>query len=96
MLAELVDVISRGKFAQTERRLAASYLSILARKVSLTTVRQTFRVVPEDPDDDIVLSTAYQGKASHIVTGDRHLLNLGQFRGIRIVTVRELLELLRR
>lgn len=96
MLAELIDVISREKFAETDKQQAESFLSILTRKASMVTAKQSVKAVPEDPDDDIVLSTAYEGKASHVVSGDRHLLNLGRFRGIRIVTVNEMLGLLRR
>ena len=94
LLAELVDVLSREKFPETDEKHAKSFLSIISRKASVVTVRRSFRAVPEDPDDDIILSTAYEGKASHVVSGDRHLLNLGRFRGIRIVTVNEMLELL--
>ena len=39
--------------------------------------------------DDRILETAYDGEAHLIVTGDRHLLTLGTFKGIRIVTVSE-------
>ena len=52
------------------------------------------RVVPEDPDDDLVLATAEAGDADYIVTGDRHLLSLKEFRGTRIVGVSEMLVLL--
>jgi len=57
------------------------------------TPRRMVSVIGEDPDDDIVLSTALEGKASHLVTGDRHLLELARFRGVRIVTPKEMLEL---
>jgi predicted nucleic acid-binding protein len=36
----------------------------------------------------MVLNTALSGKADYIVTGDTHLLNLRELRGIRIVTVK--------
>ena len=40
-----------------------------------------------DPDDDLVLATAFAARAHLIVTGDRkHLLVLHQFEGIPIVT----------
>ena len=96
MLAELVDVLSREKFAVAGRQQARSFLSALTRATSIVDAKHSFKAVPEDPDDDIVLSTAYDGKASHIISGDKHLLKLGRFRGIRIVTVNEMLELLRR
>lgn len=49
------------------------------------------RVIDVDPDDDRVLECAVNGKADYIVTGDRHLLKLGVYEGIAIVTVREFL-----
>ena len=94
LLAELVDVLSRERFPETDEQQAKSFLSIISRKAMVVTIRRSFKAVPEDPDDDVVLSTAFDGKASYVVSGDRHLLNLGRFRGIRIVTVNEMLELL--
>jgi putative PIN family toxin of toxin-antitoxin system len=48
--------------------------------------------VPADPTDDRVLACAVEGQADLIVSGDRHLLDLGQYQGIPIVTAREFLE----
>ena len=42
-----------------------------------------------DPDDDNVLATAKTGKCECIITGDKDLLVLGEFEGIRIFTPRE-------
>ncbi len=41
--------------------------------------------VSADPDDDTILECALAGGADYVVTGDRHLLDLGTFRGILIV-----------
>ena len=49
-----------------------------------------------DADDDVVLATALAGKADVIVTGDDDLLVLKEFRGIRILSPRQFLELLDR
>ena len=49
-------------------------------------------VVEDDPDDDRVLECAVKGDADYIVTGDRHLLKLGAYEGISIVTVRQFLD----
>lgn len=38
-----------------------------------------------DPDDTRYLECAVEGRADLIVSGDRHLLELGVFQGIRIV-----------
>ena len=44
-----------------------------------------------DPNDDHVLATAVAVQADVIVTGDKDLLTLGQFRTVRIVTARDFL-----
>lgn len=51
--------------------------------------------VPDDPDDDMVLVCAVDGMADLIVSGDRHLLDLGEYRDIPIITAREFLDRLR-
>lgn len=52
--------------------------------------------VCRDKDDDVVLATAVAGEANAIVTGDADLLVLKKFRGIRILSPRQFLELLDR
>lgn len=52
--------------------------------------------VCRDKDDDILLATALAGKVDIIVTGDDDLLVLKKFRGIRILSPRQFLELLER
>jgi putative PIN family toxin of toxin-antitoxin system len=47
--------------------------------------------VCRDHDDDHVLAAALAAKASTIVTGDKDLLALGQYRTVRIVTPRAFL-----
>jgi uncharacterized protein len=49
-------------------------------------------VIDEDPDDNRVLECAVKGSADYIVTGDRHLLKLGSYKSIPIVTVRQFLD----
>jgi len=94
MLAELADVLSREKFKEVEKPQVDSFLWILSSRVVLVTVKQSFEAVPEDPDDNIILSTAHEGRVSYIVSGDRHLLNLKRFDGIRIITVDEMLQIM--
>lgn len=49
-------------------------------------------VIREDPSDNKFLECAVAGKATCIVSGDRHLLKLVEFRGIPILKPREFLE----
>ena len=48
--------------------------------------------IPEDPADEMVLACALDAGAEMIVSGDRHLLDLGSYRSISILTARQFLE----
>ena len=90
LLLELTDILGRAKFA---RKLAAAQLSVdqlVERYTLLTTVVHPATITPtilNDPDDDQVLACALAAKAELIVSGDRHLLDLKEYRGMRIVRV---------
>ena len=43
-------------------------------------------VVLDDSDDDMVLATAVAANADMLVSGDSHLLAVGEFRGIPVIT----------
>lgn len=61
----------------------------------MVTITNTLKVVAADPDDDKVLECAVVGGATHIVTGDRHhLLPLGNYQGISIVSAADFLMLM--
>ncbi len=92
LLLELTDILGRAKFV---RKLAAAQLSVdelVERYALLATVVHPAAISPvilDDPDDDHVLACALAAKAEIIVSGDRHLLDLKEHQGIRIVTVAE-------
>jgi putative PIN family toxin of toxin-antitoxin system len=71
MLAELADVISRDKFTVTSPQVDR-FVSSLVRMSKMVPDNARFKVLYEDPDDDIVLNTAYSGRAEFIVTGKRN------------------------
>jgi putative PIN family toxin of toxin-antitoxin system len=48
-------------------------------------------IVAADPDDDIFLHCAISAKAVYVVSGDLHLLDLGEYAGIPILTIRDFL-----
>lgn len=92
MLAELVDVLLRGKFnvasGQVER-----FISVLVRQAIVVPLNSTLKIVLEDPDDDVVLNTAISGEAEYIVSGDKHLLKIACYKNIKIVSVNEFSQL---
>ncbi len=59
----------------------------------LVTITNTLKVVTADPDDDKVLECAVISGATHIVTGDHHILSLCRYQGIPIVSATVFFEL---
>jgi putative PIN family toxin of toxin-antitoxin system len=80
------------KYAKQDDIIA--FLKVLNKVGKMIRVRSRFKVLKADPEDDIILRTAFDGKADVIVSGDKHLLSLGTFRGIRILTIDQMLTLL--
>jgi putative PIN family toxin of toxin-antitoxin system len=73
----------------------AEYQLFLAEATEAVTDLPTLRAVPLDPKDDVIVATAVRADADYLVTGDRrHLVALGEYEGVRIVTPRQFLELL--
>ena len=89
ILDELLDVLAR-KFARDAEELAhvAVFLSELALLVA---PKRRLRVVEDEPDNR-VLECAVAGRADAIVTGDKALLALKNYRNTRILTLRNYLE----
>jgi putative toxin-antitoxin system toxin component, PIN family len=94
MLSDLVKVLKRQKF---EKYLTSADIRLFLNDIrvagKLVPLKSKFRVVAEDPDDDMIIWT-YDAEANFIVSGDRHLLALEEFKGIRIVTVDQMLVIL--
>ena len=83
----------RKKIDATDEELDAwvDSLGVLADVVSGV---PEVRVVESDPDDDMYVAAALDGRRDFIVSGDRHLLELEEVQGVRIITPRQFLDVL--
>jgi len=98
LLAELSNILVRRKFAKAVEASGLSIEALVLGYVELTTVVRPAAIaaaVAADPTDDQVLACAVSAQADLIVSGDRHLLDLGgTYQGIRIVTPAEAVQLI--
>jgi len=95
IVEEFVQVISRPKFQRhLGERDVLDFLEALSTRAKIVRTRSRLRIIREDPEDNSILAATYDGRADYIVSGDRHLLGLGEFEGIKILTVERILELL--
>jgi putative PIN family toxin of toxin-antitoxin system len=49
-------------------------------------------VVQDDPDDNKFIECAVECRANYIISGDRHLLNLKEYEGIKLIKSSEFLK----
>ena len=95
ILQEFRDVLSRREVKERfhySQRDISEFISVIRGAVSIVVPTSTLEVIEEDPDDDIIINTAYDGKAEYIVSGDNHLKKLKKFKSILILTPKAMLD----
>jgi putative PIN family toxin of toxin-antitoxin system len=89
ILSELDRVLHLPKIARRyslDPQDVRDLLDLLAARAVVVTERHTVPAALRDPKDSPILACAVEGQADCIVTGDRDLLDLRQFRDILIVS----------
>lgn len=94
LLDELKKVLMYERFGLGEKTVDDNVEYILTISEIISPKRR-LRVIREDPDDNKFLECALEGKARYIISGDRHLLRLKEFRGIKVVRAKGLLDILK-
>ncbi len=91
--AEILDEVAgklRNKFQFPEEGIQ-ELIDILMTYCHMIGATSKFDVV-RDKSDNKIVECAFDGKADYIVTGDSDLLDLKEFRRIKIVTAKEFLD----
>jgi len=92
IIDEYVAVLQRLGL-KNERELS-ELLNLFARGFHITFSAKTpeLRLVEEDPDDDKFIECAVALKADFVISGDRSLIAIENYMGIRIVTPKAFLD----
>ena len=93
ILDEFEDVISRKRFGYGKESINRAVDAIIGI-AEIVEPTEKIDVIKEDPDDNKILECALCGKVDYIVSGDHHLFDLEEYRGIKIVRTRKMLEIL--
>lgn len=83
ILSEYQEVLKRD-FDFSDEEVAEILEKVLA---FVTLVEPTMRieVVQDDPDDNPIIECALESISKYIITYDKHLLNIKEYQGIRII-----------
>ena len=99
IMEELERVLSYPKLMKRhglDSEELKEFISDLLSIMSLIEEEKIIEVIMEDPSDNKYLSCAIDAKVDFIISGDIHLLNLGEYEGNRIVTPAQFLEIMER
>ncbi len=91
ILAEVHRVLHYPKFEKIINTVERSPNDLFAKLISLCTlirVTRTVKGVCVDPDDEKFLSCALSANCDVLVSGDKHLLDIGKYRSVRILTAK--------
>jgi putative PIN family toxin of toxin-antitoxin system len=99
ILREINRILGYNRLREVYEKAGVSkdeLMSIIATIGRLVDVVTRLDAVPDDDSDNRILECALDGDAEYIVTGDRHLLQLGHFRKVKILSVHEFMRLIRK
>ena len=84
LLAETLRILGGRKFNFGPDLLAA-YEHEIRELCLMVYPTQRIQVIKADPTDDRILECAVAAMAEILISGDAHLLSMGDYRGIRIL-----------
>jgi hypothetical protein len=61
------------------------FLKLLENEAIIVEPTEVLGVVKDDESDNRYLECAVKGKAQYVISGDKHLLDIGEYRGIVIL-----------
>ena len=89
ILDELAKVlVKKLRLTKEEAEESIGIIRKIGQRVEIS---ERVKFVRDDPDDDKFLEAAIAAGAEIIVSGDRHLLRLHQYKGIQIMKVSDFL-----
>lgn len=88
---EFEEVSSRPKFKFSKEDID-DFIGALIEVADIVIPSCSVNIVKRDPSDNKFLECALEAKADYIVTGDNHLLKLKEYKGVKIVRTRGMLE----
>ncbi len=89
---ELDEVLAYERFQPRLTQLGLTPAELVAYAMTLASIFEVPEgepIVLDDPDDDVFIRCAMVAGAVCIVSGDHHLLNVGSYAGIPMLSVRD-------
>jgi uncharacterized protein len=82
-------LLLKFKFSEAMTQVAIQEVRNFSRLIEIPGI---LKAVPNDADDDMVVECAVISSATHIITGDKHLLSLVSYQNISIVKAADFIQ----
>ncbi len=87
ILDETAEVLERDfEYNKNEAKNIVEKILLFAKLIE---PKQKVEVIKDDPDDNKIIECAIESSSDYIITYDRHLLKLKEYKGIKIITPEE-------
>ena len=96
-IVEEILRVTAYKRLQKYKRLRESrleFVTLLSEQAIWVEPKETVDVVSDDESDNRYIECAVSGNARYIVSGDPHLLDVGEYRGIRLISPSDFIALM--
>lgn len=93
IVSEYLEVLQRPKL-HLKSRTISTIVNRVYRKAEFVAPEEKIFVVLADTTDNKFIEAAITGKTDYIISGDKHLLNLKEYKSIPIITAHEFIGIL--
>jgi putative PIN family toxin of toxin-antitoxin system len=98
ILSEIIEVLNKEekfqKFIEDKKQKIEDLIRTILSFSVLIKTKSKLELIKDHPKDNIILEAALDGKADYIVSYDKHVLNMIEFREIKISEPKDFLRLL--
>ena len=92
IIDEYIKVLTYPKFKLSEKEINYILYNEILPYFEVVTLKPGQAIIQKDPSDDKFIHCANAGRASVIISGDQHLINLKSYGKIKILTPSQFLE----
>lgn len=99
ILSEIAEVLNKEekfkRFIEDRKQKIEDLIRTILSFSTLIETKTKFELIKEHPKDNIILEAAFDGKADYIVSYDKHILNMIEFRNIKILNPKDFVKLIK-
>jgi putative PIN family toxin of toxin-antitoxin system len=93
IINEIYNVMSSGKFTVNSEDIK-NYIKLIEKYSIIISSDSNLKSISRDKDDDKILQCGYDGSVDFIITGDKDLLVLENYKNIKIMKPKDYLDLI--